>query len=131
MSRTKKKKNGQTGSDGNEYLRVRRIETRVSDAEQEAIKAAAASAGCITVGQFLRDRALYPSGESPSALHKALLDCRYELNRIGNNVNQIARQLNKGGPVDDEMLMVLLQVQELAREHLDGASRSLAEARKC
>ena len=66
MSRTKKKKNGQTGADGNEYLRKRRIETRVSDAEQEAIKAAAASAGCLTVGQFLRDRALYAPGESPS-----------------------------------------------------------------
>jgi len=40
----------------------------------------------------------------------------HQLNRLGGNVNQIARHLNSGGKPDDEILLTLVKLMEHAEE---------------
>jgi len=113
-----KKRHGQAGPDGQAYLRSFRLELRVSYAELSAIRDRAKSAGFTSVAQFVREQALHSTAsDSPTQRHKAVLACGYELNRIGNNINQIVRALNAGRQLDDEMLLVMMQVQDIASEH--------------
>jgi hypothetical protein len=122
MEEIRKKCNGQSGEDGNQYVRTKRIELRVSPAEFSRIKANGREAGFNNTAQYVRERAVRSGGiDSPILTKKALLACQYELNRIGNNINQIARRLNQGASPDDEMLLVLLQIQELAEQSLKEA----------
>lgn len=132
MEEIRKKCNGQSGEDGNQYVRTKRIELRVSPAEFTRIKANGREAGFNNTAQYIRELAVRQGGiDSPLLTKKALLACQYELNRIGNNINQIARRLNQGETPDDEILLVLQQIQELAaqsiKEALQRASKEQAE----
>lgn len=114
-----KQKNGQAGPDGNSLLRTRRIELRVSPTEYVEICLLATSNGFNSVAQYVREHALTPaSSDSASSRHKAVLAATWELNKIGVNINQISHHLNAGHAPDEEMLMILLQVQDLAQENL-------------
>lgn len=125
MSEIRKKCNGQTGDDGNLYLRSHRIELRVSPSELSTIRAQARDNGFSNTAQFVRQSALHrDTAEPPNAHKKALLACQYELNRIGNNINQIARHLNQGQPLDDEMHLVMLQVLEFAQQLVEEAAKA-------
>ena len=115
----RKRSNGQAGPDGNTYLRTRRVELRVCPQEHRSLCELASKAGFHSLAQYVRETALSRSHvESPTTRHKEQTAVLYALNRIGNNLNQIARRCNQGQPLDDEILLVLLQVQELAQEHL-------------
>ena len=116
---TPKQQPGQAGHDGQGQLRTRRVETRVSPEEHITIMGRALSQGFGSIAQYVRQQALYGSDSvSPSSQHKALIACQAELNDITSHVNQIALHLTKGEPLDDEMLMVMLQVLDLAEENL-------------
>jgi hypothetical protein len=121
---TIKKCNGQSGDDGNKFLRTRRIEVRVSPEEYELIKARGTNQGFRHMAQYLRQSAMY-AGEidSPMASKKALLATQYELNRIGNNINQISRALNSGNEPDEEMKLMLMQILEIAEQLVADASK--------
>lgn len=121
---TLKKCNGQSGDDGNKLLRTRRIEVRVSPDEYELIKARGTNQGFRHTAQFLRQSAMY-AGEidSPMANKKALLAAQYELNRIGNNINQISRALNSGSEPDEEMKLMLMQILEVAEQMVTEAAK--------
>lgn len=115
----RKRINGQAGPDGNTYLRTRRIELRVCPQEHRSLCELASKAGFHSLAQYVRETSLSRSHvESPTTRHKEQTAVLYALNRIGNNLNQIARRCNQGQPLDDEILLVLLQVQELAQEYL-------------
>ena len=101
-----------------QHLRIRRVETRVSPREHASICSLASAQGYSSVAQYVRQQALYGSGVSPSTQYKALIACQAELNDMTGHVNQIARHLTDGEPLDEEMLMVLLQVLDLAEENL-------------
>ena len=113
---TLKKKAGQAGNaDAHPYLRSDRLEIRVSPHEKRRIVQNSFDNGFDSVAQFIREQAMYPGkAESRNAQRKALLACQYQLNRIGNNLNQIARHLNQGAKPDDETLLTLMQIQEHA-----------------
>ena len=129
MEEVWKKKNGQSGSDGNEYLRTKRIELRVCQHEYSKIEQHAESSGYSNIAQYLRESGLTRKHiESPSSRQRDKQKWLYELNRIGNNLNQIARRLNQGDPVDDEILMVLLQIREMVEAVHDVAKASSGEA---
>ena len=119
----------QSGNAGTErpHLRTRRVETRVSPDEHAAICARALSQGSSSVAQFVREQALY-GADSPCARHKALLACQRELNDITSHVNQIARHLTQGDPLDEEMLMVTMQILDLAEENLKRVTQGQPEA---
>jgi len=46
----------------------------------------------------------------------------HQLNRMGNNINQIARHLNSGGQPDGEILLVLVKILEQAEMLYDKAN---------
>lgn len=119
-----KKKSGQSGStDTNIYVRQHRLEIRVSHQEKKLIVQNSIDKGFDTTAQFMRCQALSPGrAENPNAQRQAQLACQYQLNRLGNNVNQIARLLNSGSKVDDEILLCLLQIQEHAELLLKQAN---------
>ncbi len=127
----RKKKSGQAGPDGNPYLRTRRIELRVCQQEFQKIERAAMASGYSNLAQYLRESGLTQKNiDSPSTRQKEKVRWLYEINRIGNNVNQIAKKLNQGHQPDDEILMVLLQIQEIteavhaeARTPHDGVTK--------
>ena len=117
----RKRSNGQAGPDGNSYLRTQRVELRVCPQEHDTLCELASKAGFHSLAQYVRESALSRGNvESPTTRHKAHTAVLYALNRIGNNLNQVARKVNQGQPLDDEILLVLLQVQELAQEHLQA-----------
>ena len=111
----KKKKPGQAGSDDtSEFLRQDRIEIRVNHHEKKRIKQLAIEKGFETVAQYVRCQAMKPGTESPNAQRQAQYACTHQLNRMGTNINQIARHLNSGVKLDDEVLLTLVQIMEHA-----------------
>ena len=129
---TPKQQPGQAGRDGQPHLRTRRVETRVSPDEHATICSFATAQGYSSIAQYVRQQALYGSGDSPVSQHKALIACQAELNDITSHVNQIARHLTEGASLDEEMLMVMMQVLDLAEENLKritmGGAQLVAEA---
>jgi len=120
-----KLKNGQAGPDGNSFLRDKRVEIRVCQQEYERLEKHALEAGYLNVAQYLRESGLTRKQiTSPSTKQKEKNQWLYEINRIGNNVNQIARHLNQGKVPDEEMLMLLLQIQDMAQDTLKEALKS-------
>lgn len=120
-----KLKNGQAGPDGNSFLRDKRVEIRVCQQEYEKLEKHALEAGYLNVAQYLRESGLTRKQiTSPSTKQKEKNQWLYEINRIGNNVNQIARHLNQGQVPDEEMLMLLLQIQDMAQDTLKEALKS-------
>ena len=95
--------------------RVKFQAVRLSDHEEALLKIKAAEAG-LSVSSFLRACALGDAGprarRSPTIEKELLGATLAELNRIGNNVNQIARVLNLGqerDPADIAATMKLLR----------------------
>ena len=66
-----------------------RIELRISNEDKEKLKEKAAAAGYRSVSKYIRDCAL---GKKITA--RVDIDAVYNLRKIGNNLNQIARQIN-------------------------------------
>ena len=119
-----KYKAGQSGTDGNYYLRSKRIEIRTSPQEYEQLEGLAQAGGYHNLAQFVRESSLTSKDIiSPLARQKERSDWLYAINRIGNNINQIARQLNQGKAPDDDMLLVLMQIQDMASDILKTALR--------
>ena len=119
-----KRATGQSGEDGNRQLRTHRIEIRVSPDELCRVIEHAKTKGYASTAQFVRQQAVSGgNAENPDGARRALLDCHYQLNRLGNNVNQIARHLNLGRSPDEEIHLVLLQIQELAEQLVSDAAK--------
>ena len=115
-------KAGQSGEDGNSYLRSKRIEIRTSPQEYAQLEQRAQQMGYHNLAQYLREAGL--SREylvSPTTRQKEKSEWLYAINRIGNNINQIARHLNMGQDPDDEMLLMLAQIQDMANRALKSA----------
>jgi|GEM_PF-3567594 len=124
-----KQQPGQAGHDGQQHLRTRRVETRVSPEEHAAICARALSQGFGSIAQYVRQQAVHGGdADSPFATQHILLACQAELNDIAGHVNQIARHLTEGEPLDEEMLMVMMQVLDLAEENLKRVTKESAAA---
>lgn len=79
----------------------------LTDAENSQLAARAAEAGLSAAG-YLRASALGDAGprarRAPTVEKQALGAAIAELNRVGNNINQIARALNIGKDYDDAFL---------------------------
>jgi len=70
----------------------------------------------------VRTQAVNPGAEHPNAQRQAQYACMHQLNRMGNNINQIARHLNSGGQPDGEILLVLVKILEQAEMLYDKAN---------
>ena len=121
-----KKKAGQSGSsDNNIYVRQDRLEIRVSHKEKESIVRNSAASGFDTTAQYIRCQAVRPGSESPNTLRQAYLMCQYQLNRLGNNINQIARAFNSGNQIDNDALLALREIQNHAEALVKEARNGL------
>ena len=124
-----KQQPGQAGHDGQQHLRTRRVETRVSPEEHATICARAMSQGFGSIAQYVRQQAVHGSdANSPFSNHHVMLACQAELNDIAGYVNQIARHLTEGESLDEEMLMVMMQVLDLAEENLKRITKESTAA---
>ena len=114
MRQILKRKSGQAGSsDGHLYLRTRRLELSVSPQEFEQIDKNRKSAGFHTIAQFIRSQAMNDTKEQNTPQqHKAFLKCAFELNKIGVNLNQIAKHLNQGQPLTLSVQVLLRGIKE-------------------
>ena len=121
---TQKRTLGQSGDDGNLYLRTQRIYIQLSPEEKLAIKLTAHIEGFNSMAQYVRQMALSMGAvDNPVALKRHYLDCEYQLTKLGHNLNQIARLANSRKCLDEEILNQLIGI-----EH--AATLLLVEARK-
>lgn len=93
--------------------RKRYIQICVTDDELTAIKE---RAGNVSTSTFLRQLALdqpiaQPPNPSREIIHKCDPELIRQVNYIGNNINQIAKQLNSGTELSNAVLIALLNLQ--------------------
>lgn len=123
----KKKRPGQSGNaDSSIFVRQDQIEIRVNHHEKKRIAQLALEKGFDTVAQYVRCQAMRPGSENPGAQRQAQYACMYQLNRMGNNINQIARHLNGGSQPDDEILKTLTKLMEHAELLYQNANTASA-----
>ena len=79
---------------GEEERRTRTVGVRVTEAEETELRERA-QAACLSMGAYLRRRALGQRVRSAVERRLGAAEMR-ELNRIGVNLNQMARTLNSG-----------------------------------
>lgn len=113
----RKKRPGQAGAaDVSDFVRQDRIEFRVNHHEKKRIAQLAKEREFDTIAQYVRCQAMKPGAENPNAQRQAQYACMNQLNRMGSNINQIARHLNSGGSPDDQILLTLVQIMEHAEK---------------
>lgn len=100
--------------------RTRRVNLSVNERELEALRALAESEGATSLSRWVRDRVLASLDERASTgdVAREIARLRADLNRVGNNVNQVAHVLNaanlwNAAPPED--LRVLESVEEVRR----------------
>lgn len=117
----KKKSAGQSGTDGNDELRIKTLKINVSPTEFEKLSKFYDLSPQRTFAQFCRDKLLTTPGLVTSnadikAQHTSLI---YQLNKIGSNLNQIAKKINtlkKDYPeLIDELRDELLEIKRVAK----------------
>jgi hypothetical protein len=95
---TLKKRAGQAGVEANKKIRTKRFEIRFTPEEWIALQDRAAEAGASSTAIFAR-AALLPahdqSNQETKAEHKLRVQLLASLGKIGSNINQIARSLNR------------------------------------
>lgn len=95
----------------NKLIRNKSIKTRVNEAEKEKISADA-KAMHLNVSDYIRSIALRKrlvtpklSSQDTENLDKNLREIKIELNRLGNNINQIAKYANTYKELDEAQYM--------------------------
>jgi hypothetical protein len=113
-----KKRAGQTGVEANSSRRSKRFEIRFTPNEWAALQQRAVDAGASSTALFAR-ALLLPSNhladQETKAEHKVRVQLLASLGKIGSNVNQIARSLNRlktWNETTQGMLQELTKIQE-------------------
>ena len=94
-------------------VRNRYVQIRLTDEELSKLKIRAGEMGTST---FLRQLGLGEPVKPPKAkarkiIHAADPELVRHVAWIGNNINQIARHLNAGGQLDNDVLLALISIQ--------------------
>lgn len=121
MQKLQKQKPGRTGQEQNTLLRTQRIQFRVTTEEYAAISNLTAKSGYSAIAYYVRDKAL-SSASTAKAEKQAYKKFLNDLARMGNNLNQIARQLNQRQPINREMMQHICDIRLM----LYGMSMELA-----
>ena len=115
---TLKKRAGQAGVEANKKIRTKRFEIRFTPEEWIALQDRAAEAGASSTAIFAR-AVLLPahdqSNQETKAEHKLRVQLLASLGKIGSNINQIARSLNRLKVWDDSIKIIfqdLTKIQE-------------------
>ena len=102
-------------------VRDKHLQIRLTADEAEQIKARAGTLGTSTI---LRQLALGQKIEAPKAkarkiIHAADPELVRHVAWIGNNMNQIAKHLNSGNSLDNEVLVQLVTMQATLEGEID------------
>lgn len=115
---TLKKRAGQVGVEANKKIRTKRFEIRFTPEEWIALQERAAEAGASSTAIFAR-AVLLPTNhlrdQETKAEHKLRLQLLASLGKIGSNINQIARSLNRlkvWNETTEGMFKELAKIQE-------------------
>lgn len=95
---TLKKRAGQTGVEANKSRRTKRFEIRFSQEEWDGLQERAIEAGASSTAIYARSVLLphnHQADQETKAEHKLRLQLLASLGKIGSNINQIARSLNR------------------------------------
>lgn len=95
---TLKKRAGQAGVEANKKIRSKRFEIRFTPEEWIALQDRAAEAGASSTAIFARAVLLpsnHQSNQETKVEHKLRVQLLASLGKIGSNINQIARSLNR------------------------------------
>lgn len=109
-----KQKAGQSGTDGHVYRRSERIELRVSPIEKAQLGAMALAANYDNLAKYLRETGLN-AGNVATTYHEELQWLQV-INRIADSIDHISLEMRHGREIDEDMLLYVLQVQELAEQ---------------
>jgi hypothetical protein len=95
MGGIKKKSCGQSGDDGSIFLRTKKIEMLVNEDEFENIYNQYLASSVGSLSKFCREKLLATSsGLTQSEIKNQHNELMYEIQKIGNNLNQIAKKVN-------------------------------------
>lgn len=99
--------------------RKRKIQKKiyVDENESELIKRKMEKANKENFGAFAREILL--TGEINLINFDEIKKLRYELNRIGNNINQIVKRANEDGKVEKSQLVEILKFQNQLEEEIN------------
>lgn len=113
-----KQRAGQTGVEANKQRRTKRFEIRFTNEEWEALKQRAVETGASSTAIYARSALLptnHQADNETKAEHKLRLQLLASLGKIGSNVNQIARAINRmkvWNSTTEGMLLELTKIQE-------------------
>lgn len=93
----------------------KRVTIRFSDDEYELLKQKADDFD-ITLSNYIRKKAL---GNRERITNKCTKELLYHINRIGNNLNQIAKQCNINQSVDKLVLKELVEIERQLNKLLE------------
>ncbi len=99
--------------------RKRKIQKKiyVDENENELIRRKMEKANKENFGSFAREILL--TGEINLINFDEIKKLRYELNRIGNNINQIVKRANEDGKVEKSQLVEILKFQNQLEEEIN------------
>ena len=89
----------------------------VDEKENELIRRKMEKANKENFGSFAREILL--TGEINLINFDEIKKLRYELNRIGNNINQIVKRANEDGKVEKSQLIEILKFQNQLEEEIN------------
>lgn len=113
-----KQRAGQTGVEANKQIRNKRFEIRFTDEEWAALQQRAVEAGTSSTAIYARAVLLpanHQADNETKAEHKLRIQLLASLGKIGSNVNQIARALNRlkmWNTTTEGMFQELTKIQE-------------------
>ena len=92
-----------------------RLYIRVTTAEKAALRGLAEAGGFVSMSAYMREKGL-SSGITPTEASSQHWQWLGAINRIGTEMDGIAAQLAHGREPDEEILLLIMQLHELAQE---------------
>ncbi len=119
-----KKRAGRTGAGDTPYKRTHRVAIWVTEQELGHIKTNARNQDFKEVAQYVRQQSITAGQvENPSSIRRGLLDCQFQIHKLGVNCNQIAKHLNQGNRLSKEVVALLKDIQEQSHRAVDEVMR--------
>lgn len=115
---SRKKRPGQTGVEANSSKRTKRFEIRFTQKEWEQLKKISDEKGFSSTAIFARS-VLLPNNHQldaeTKAEHRLRVQLLASLGKIGSNINQIARSLNRLKVWNDTTKEMLIELQKIQK----------------
>ena len=126
-----KKQAGRSGAGDTPYKRTHRIAIWVTEQELGLIKANAKNLDYKCVAQYVRQQSITAGQvENPLSLRRGILECQFQIHKLGINCNQIAKKLNQGEKLDQTVMAMIHDIREQSYKALDEVVKHCPRAVK-